>query len=61
MCNFKITSRLFVVLLPIFLVIGWKAKIAQTQSTGYKPVELVRKNIQVLKGLPDSQGSGDAE
>ena len=48
-------------LLPIFLVIGWKAKIAQTQSTGYKPVELVRKNIQVLKGLPDSQGSGDAE
>ena len=55
MCNFKITSRLFVVLLLIFLVIGWKVKTAQTQSTGDKPVEQVRKNIQVLKGLPDSQ------
>ena len=42
-------------LLLIFLVIGWKAKTAQTQSTGDKPVEQVRKNIQVLKGLPDSQ------
>jgi photosynthetic reaction center cytochrome c subunit len=55
MCNFNITSRLFVVLLLIFLVIGWKAKTAQTQSTGDKPVEQVRKNIQVLKGLPESQ------
>ena len=55
MCNFKITSRLFVALLLIFLVIGLKAKTAQTQSTGDKPVEQVRKNIQVLKGLPDSQ------
>ena len=55
MCNFKITSRLFVVLLLIFLVVDWKAKTAQTQSTGDKPVEQVRKNIQVLKGLPDSQ------
>jgi hypothetical protein len=55
MLNFKITSRLFVVFLLIFLVIGWKAKTAQTQSTGDKPVEQVRKNIQVLKGLPDSQ------
>jgi photosynthetic reaction center cytochrome c subunit len=55
MFNFKITSRLLVVLLLIFLVIGWKAKTAQTQSTGDKPVEQVRKNIQVLKGLPDSQ------
>lgn len=55
MCNFKITSRLFVVLLLILPVIGWKAKTAQTQSTGDKPVEQVRKNIQVLKGLPDSQ------
>jgi hypothetical protein len=53
--NFKITNRLFVVLLLIFLVIGWKAKTAQMQSTGDKPVEQVRKNIQVLKGLPDSQ------
>jgi len=55
MCNFKITSKLFVVLLLIFLAIGWKAKTAQTQSTGDKPIEQVRKNIQVLKGLPDSQ------
>ena len=55
MFNFKITSRLCVVLLLIFLVIGLKAKTAQTQSTGDKPVEQVRKNIQVLKGLPDSQ------
>jgi hypothetical protein len=55
MFNFKITSRLCVVLLVIFLMIGWKAKTAQTQSTADKPVEQVRKNIQVLKGLPDSQ------
>src|SRR5215213_6443842 len=55
MFNSKITSRLCFVLLLIFLVIGWKAKTAQTQSTGDKPVEQVRKNIQVLKGLPDSQ------
>jgi hypothetical protein len=55
MCNFKITSRLFVVLLLISLAIGWKARTAQTQSTADKPVEQVRKNIQVLKGLPDSQ------
>ncbi len=55
MSNFKITSRLFVVLILILLVIGWKAQTAQTQSTADKPVEQVRKNIQVLKGLPDSQ------
>jgi len=55
MSNFKITSRLCVVLLFIFLMIGWKAKTAHTQSTAGKPVEQVRKNIQVLKGLPDSQ------
>jgi photosynthetic reaction center cytochrome c subunit len=54
MSNFKITSRLCVVLL-ILMMIGWKAKTAQTQSTADKPVEQVRKNIQVLKGLPDSQ------
>jgi hypothetical protein len=36
-------------------MIGWKTKTAQTQSTADKPVEQVRKNIQVLKGLPDSQ------
>jgi hypothetical protein len=55
MFNFRITSRLCVVLLLIFLAIGWKAKTAQTQSTGGKPVEQVRKNIQVLKRLPDFQ------
>jgi len=55
MSNFKITSRLCVVRLLIFLMIGWKAKTAHTQSTAGKPVEQVRKNIQVLKGLPDSQ------
>ena len=55
MSIFKITTRLCVVLLLIFLMIGWKAKTAQTQSTADKPVEQVRKNIQVLKGLPDSQ------
>jgi photosynthetic reaction center cytochrome c subunit len=54
MSNFKI-ARLCVVVLLIFLMIGWKAKVAQTQSTADKPVEQVRKNIQVLKGLPDSQ------
>lgn len=42
-------------LLLIFLMIGGKAKTAHTQSTAGKPVEQVRKNIQVLKGLPDSQ------
>jgi photosynthetic reaction center cytochrome c subunit len=55
MSNLKITTRLCVVLLLLFLMIGWKAKTAQTQSTAGKPVEQVRKNIQVLKGLPDSQ------
>ena len=55
MFNLKITSRLCVVLLLIFLMLGWRANTAQTQSTGDKPVEQVRKNIQVLKGLPDSQ------
>lgn len=39
MCIFKIKSRLLVVFLLIFLVMGWKAKTAQTQSTGDKPVE----------------------
>jgi len=49
MSNFKITSRLCVVLLLTVLVIGWKAKTAQTQSTADKPVEQVRKNIQYSK------------
>jgi photosynthetic reaction center cytochrome c subunit len=55
MLNLKITSRLCVVLLLTFLAIGWKTKPAQTQSTDVKTVEQVRKNIQILKGLPDSQ------
>src|ERR1044072_3814629 len=55
MFNFKTASRLCVVFFLIFLVIGWKTKTAHTQSTDVKTVEQVRKNIQVLKGLPDSQ------
>jgi photosynthetic reaction center cytochrome c subunit len=55
MSNFKITGRLCVVLLLVFLMVNWRAKTAYTQSTADKPVEQVRKNIQVLKGLPDSQ------
>src|ERR1044072_3875919 len=55
MLNLKITSRLCVVLLLTFLSIGWNTKTAHTQSTDVKPVEQVRKNIQVLKGLRDSQ------
>jgi len=53
--DFKITGRLGVVLLIIFVMVGWNARTAQTQSAADKPVEQVRKNIQVLKGLPDSQ------
>lgn len=55
MSNFKISRWFCVVLIVIFLVSGWQAKTAQTQSIADKPVEQVRKNIQVLKGLPDSQ------
>jgi photosynthetic reaction center cytochrome c subunit len=40
--------------LLVGLVISWRADPAHSQSPG-KPVEEVRKNIQVLKGLPDSQ------
>src|SRR5947209_13989023 len=40
----------------IFLTVSWKGKIAYTQTArDDKPVEQVRKNIQVLKGMPDSQ------
>ena len=55
MSNFKITGRLCVVFLLVFLTMGWKAKTPRTQSTTDKPVEQVTKHIQVLKGLPDSQ------
>jgi photosynthetic reaction center cytochrome c subunit len=49
------TFLLITLTVGIFLTIGWKTKAAYTQSTGVKTVEQVRKNIQVLKGLPDSQ------
>ncbi|MDQ6788104.1 MAG: c-type cytochrome [Acidobacteriota bacterium] len=40
----------------IFLAASWKGKIAHSQAVSDdKPVEQVRKNIQVLKGIPDSQ------
>jgi hypothetical protein len=55
MFNSRIASRLSLLLLFILLMIGWKAITAQTQLTVDKPVEQVRKNIQVLKGLPDSR------
>ena len=41
-------------LLFTFVSVSWLAKTAHTQSAD-NPVEKVRKNIQVLKGLPDSQ------
>lgn len=38
------------------LAISWKGKIAYAQAVrDDKPVEQVRKNIQVLNGMPDSQ------
>jgi hypothetical protein len=55
MFNSRIASRLSLLLLVILLMIGWKAITAQTQLTVDKPVEQVRQNIQVLKGLPDSR------
>jgi hypothetical protein len=54
MFNSRIASRLSLLLLVILLMIGWKAITAQTRLTVDKPVEQVRKNIQVLKGLPNS-------
>ena len=42
--------------LLFFLATIWSGKIAFTQNIqNEKPVEQVRKNIQVLKGMPDSQ------
>jgi len=55
MRNSNIVRRLFLAALVVVLPIGWKTQTAETQSGGDKPVEQVRKNIQVLKGLPDSQ------
>jgi photosynthetic reaction center cytochrome c subunit len=44
------------VVLLIFAGAIWKGEITHSQSLpGDKPVEQVRKNIQVLRGLPDSQ------
>jgi hypothetical protein len=43
----------FLLLIP---AMNWKGQIAYTQAASDdKPVEQVRKNIQVLKGMPDSQ------
>jgi hypothetical protein len=44
-----------VVLLILSVAAGLSIVSHAQQSTGGKPVEQVRKNIQVLKGLPDSQ------
>ncbi len=41
--------------LIVFLTTYPKGRIGYTQTVTDKPVEQVRKNIQVLKGLPDSQ------
>ncbi|MEN3329165.1 MAG: photosynthetic reaction center cytochrome c subunit [Acidobacteriota bacterium] len=41
-------------LAAVFTLVVTKSSATHTQSTD-KPVEQVRKNIQVLKGLPDSQ------
>lgn len=46
--------RAFVAILFAFLILSWPEETAHTQSAD-QPVEQVRKNIQVLKGLPDSQ------
>jgi len=44
------------VVLLIFAGAIWRGEITHSQSLpGDKPVEQVRKNIQVLRGLPDSQ------
>jgi len=50
----NIVRRILFGVLLIVLLASWNAKTAQTQSAD-KPVEQVRKNIQVLRGLPDSQ------
>jgi hypothetical protein len=53
MNDYKLFRRIAAALLVV-LTTSWTAKTARTQSAD-KPVEQVRKNIQVLKGLPDSQ------
>jgi photosynthetic reaction center cytochrome c subunit len=54
MCAHRVFRKIFGAVLLIILITGWAAKTAQTQFAD-KPVEQVRKNIQVLQGLPDSQ------
>jgi photosynthetic reaction center cytochrome c subunit len=52
----NLRGKAFFAALLVFLAISWIHQTAYTQSPpGDKPVEQVRKNIQVLKGLPDSQ------
>jgi len=56
MCRFTFGGRILLGIFLILLATGWKGRTARSQSPGGdKPVEQVRKNIQVLKGLPDSQ------
>ena len=51
-----IVSRTLFGVLSIVLLASWETRTAHTQSLpADKPVEQVRKNIQVLRGLPDSQ------
>ena len=50
----NIVRRILFGVLLIVVLASWETKTAQTQSAD-KPVEQVRKNIQVLRGLPDSQ------
>src|SRR5690242_925853 len=50
--------RLRIACVALLIVAGaiWKGETAHSQSpSADKPVEQVRKNIQVLRGLPDSQ------
>jgi len=54
MNDYILFRRIFVAALLVILTTSWAAKTAHTQSAD-KPVEQVRKNIQVLQGLPDSQ------
>jgi len=54
MNDYNLFRRIFVAALLVILTTSWEAKTAHTQSVD-KPVEQVRKNIQILRGLPDSQ------
>jgi hypothetical protein len=53
----RVLKLLVLVLFSVAGICAWSAESsrAQQQQQGDKPVEQVRKNIQVLKGLPESQ------